>query len=289
MTSRLSVLILSLGLLAMTSFSHPAQAWSRYGHEVTGHLAAAQLDPEAAELVARVLGERSLAEVAAWADEVRPQRRASGPWHYLNAPRGVLQPSDADLNPRQGTVASAVVDHAAKVADPSLSAQQRREALKFLVHFVGDLHNPLHVAYGDDRGGNDFGVRYGGQTLNLHRYWDHDIFAPAMATLSSLEYAEFLLNRFTDAQRAAWAADPDVRNWVTDGRRYLFAGLYPVERQDVGNGEAIAVLDEAYREVWLPVAERQLARAGARLAAILNAIARDGASPLMPLGSSPAD
>jgi hypothetical protein len=279
----LVALWMAAGLLLI---SVDASAWSRYGHEVTGHLAAAELSPEAAAMVDELLNGRSLGEVAAWADDVRPQRRATAPWHYLNAPRGVLRPSDDELNLPQGTVASAIVDHAEQLADRSLPVSQRREALKFLVHFVGDLHNPLHVAYGDDRGGNDFPVRYGGRTLSLHRYWDHDIFAPAIAALPSLDYARFLLNRFTPAERSRWSAQQDVRDWVSEGRGYLFAGLYPPLRHDLDDGEPMAVVDETYREVWLPVAERQLARAGARIAAVLNAIAAEDRSPLVSLSTS---
>lgn len=281
-----SALTICLTATLMLTISLDAAAWSRYGHEVTGHLAAAELTPEAAAMVDALLDGRSLAEIAAWADEVRPQRRASAPWHYLNAPRGVLRPADSELTLPQGTVASAVVDHAAQLADQTLSSTQRREALKFLVHFIGDLHNPLHVAYGDDRGGNDFPVLYGGRTLSLHRYWDNDIFAPAIAALPSLDYARFLLNRFTPAERARWGNDSDVRNWVSEGRGYLFAGLYPQPRHDLDDQEPIPVVDETYREVWLPVAERQLARAGARTAAVLNAIAASNQSPLTPLSTT---
>ncbi|MFP4208980.1 MAG: S1/P1 nuclease [Wenzhouxiangella sp.] len=270
----------------------PALAWSRFAHEVVGELAEADLSPPARMAVQDLLEGESLAAVGSWADQVRPDRAETAPLHYVNGPLDVLVPLQADFDLPQGNVYSAVLGYAEILADVEQPRAQRTEALKFLVHFLADLHQPLHSGFAEDRGANDVPVVYRGEVINLHRYWDHQIFAEVQARFDSREFAAVLGARHGDHERRAWAAI-GPREWVVEARQLIFSGLYPRARRDAlqqvpateipdGVAGPIAVLDGSYRLVWQPVAELQLARAGARLAAALNVIFESGQSPFEP-------
>ncbi len=281
---RCRCLVGSLWLALLLGWSEDGLAWSSFGHEVVGHVAEHELSPAAREAVAELLEGRTLAEVGAWADEVRPDRPDTAPLHYVNGPTDVLRPTDEDFNLEQGNVYSAVLGYAGQLADPDRSQTERMEALKFLVHFIGDLHQPLHAGFAEDRGGNDLAVFYDGEVINLHRYWDHQILEPWEVAFDSERFARDLLGQFPDQQRQVWMAEDDPREWVVEARSYLFAGLYPFLRGDIAAeaGAAMPVLDEAYQFVWRPVADRQLARAGVRLGQTLNVIFDQGESPFKP-------
>ena len=271
------VLALGCGLALCLFMPLNAAAWSGYGHEVVSHLATYHLSPEAKRAVDELLEGETLPDIGSWADQVRNDRPATAPFHYVNGPRDRLVPRESDFSLPEGSVYAAVLGYAEQVVDDSMSRSERAEALKFLVHFIGDLHQPLHAGFGDDRGGNDFPVLLDGEMSNLHRYWDHDILAPYLNDYSAAEFAAILHHGHRDDGNSR---SMDPRDWVVEARRYVFAGLYPVPRRDppVERGE-VAVLDDAYRDVWLPVAERQLVRAGRRVAATLNAIFEHGESP----------
>lgn len=268
--------------------SAQALAWSRYGHETVGYLAEKDLTPAARMAVSDLLEGRTLAEVGSWADQVRPERPETFPLHFVNGPIDDVVPSDADLNLPQGTVYTAVLGYSGILADSDQAREDRVEALKFLVHFLADLHQPLHSGFLEDRGGNDEPVIYRGEITNLHRYWDNDIFAARQSGFDSRELSAVLRSQYGQHERRAWAMS-SPREWVIEARELIFSGLYPRRRSGVpaavsapGLDEPIAVMDESYRLVWQPVAELQLARAGARLAATLNAIFESGQSPFEP-------
>jgi len=254
--------------------------WSRYAHETSGHLAEIHLSAEAQTAVEALLGDDSLGEVAAWADRVRGDRRDTAPYHYVNGPRDQLRPSHDDLHLPQGTAYTAVLKYQQALSDDNLPRQTRIEALKFLVHFVGDIHQPLHTGFADDRGGNDFEVIYRDEPYNLHRYWDLNVIEPRLDRFSAREYADHLNRSYSDAQKALWITQTDPKPWVTEARRYIFAGLYPVPRHGEHEGgqqrtTPVPIMDETYRDVWMPAAELQLARSGLRLAGILNEVFAD--------------
>lgn len=277
-------LLVSASLLALVLFQFcavPAHAWSRFGHEVAGHLASYELTAAARSGVTELLGEETLASIGSWADEVRRDRPETAPMHFLNGPVDVLVPTEEDFAIAQGNVYSAILGYSQLVVDESLSRTERAEALKFLVHFVADLHQPLHVGFLQDRGANDVPVLYRGEIINLHRYWDNEIFDGPRERFDSRAYAAILMARFGDHERGAWTGVSNPRDWVIEARRLIFNGIYPRPRSDAATtGHAlIPVIDDSYAEVWLPVAERQLARTGARLAWTLNQLFESGESP----------
>lgn len=276
----------ALGLLALTliCLAPNALGWGRFGHEVTGHLAMYELTPTALAAVEELLEGESLARATVWADEVRPDRPVTAPFHYINGPVNQLEPTQANFNLAQGNVHSAILGYAEILADLTREPGERREALKFLIHFIGDLHQPLHAGFAEDRGGNDIPVIHKGELSNLHRYWDTLILEPYSQRYSSAEYAAILFERYSSDERQRWASSKDPRDWVLESRSWIFAGLYPPPRTDQADiiEGPIGVVDESYRQVWQPVAEKQLARSGSRMARALNLIFVSGSSPFPP-------
>ena len=152
----LSVVVLAAAGLFATA------GWGPTGHRTIADIAQARLTPEATKAVGDLLGGRSLAEVSTWADEIRGNKAYDyiKPWHYVNiqvGAEGFIRERDC---PREGCVVSAIEQNIATLKDPAATKEKKEEALKLLVHFVGDLHQPLHTGYGRDRGGNDIQVLF---------------------------------------------------------------------------------------------------------------------------------
>ncbi|MGY6631969.1 MAG: S1/P1 nuclease [Wenzhouxiangella sp.] len=285
---RVGTLVACLTLMPVS----PAQAWGRYGHAVTGHVAEAHLSPASREAVAELLDGRSLAEVASWADEVRPDWPETAPFHFINGPMDALEPTNAHWHLPRGNVHSAILAYAEVLANQDHAARNRREALKFLVHFIGDLHQPLHAGFAEDRGGNNAVILHRGEVSNLHRYWDVGILDTHASRYDARQLAAVLQDRYRHELAELLEPALDSRQWVRETRGYLFSGLYPLARSDherEGIDQPILIIDETYESVWLPVAERQLLRAGLRLAASLNALFDAGQSPFEPARISPPE
>ena len=248
--------LLILGVLA---FSAGAQAWSVFGHEHIAELAERQLEPRTrAAALALLEGEAdSLAAVAGWADQMRDESgyEWATPLHFVNFPRGRCEYLASRDCPGGACVVGAVERFAAELGDQALPRAQRVEALKFLVHYVGDLHQPLHCGFGHDKGGNTFQVNIDGQGSNLHRVWDYSL--PER------------LGADGPARLAALSAEPlpapgplQPARWAEESCRIVQAeGFYPTRRR----------LGEAYFQHHLPTARAQMRLAAARLAAVLEA------------------
>jgi nuclease S1 len=248
----------ALLLVLLLCLADPAAAWSARGHRLVAALAEAELSAGARDAALALLqpdGDASLAAVAAWADTVRdqPEWRWTAPLHYVN-----LSPScgyDAARNCRDGACIVAAVDRfAAELADPALPRARRAEALKFLVHMVGDLHQPLHAGFAHDRGGNTFQVNFEGQGSNLHAIWDRTLLAHGGET----EPAQQARLQSRPLPRAG-ALDPE--RWARQSCRLIARhALYPPRH----------VIGTDYIDRHRPLAEAQLRLAAARLAAVLE-------------------
>ncbi|MEO7199296.1 MAG: S1/P1 nuclease [Dokdonella sp.] len=239
--------------------SPAATAWGFHGHRVVAELADVQLNRNARQEVARLLGAASLADVAPWADQLRndPQQRelgrATARLHYLNFADGSCQYS-AKRDCAGGKCVVAAIDHyAAILGDRSRSDADRAEALRFVVHFVGDVHQPLHASPRDDKGGNTYQVNLNGKGSNLHAVWDTRILASRKlgwrAHARTLAGSNLAAGSMRPAQ---WAEESCAI--VRDG------AIYP-------SGH---VIDDNYLRRMRPRAEQRLQLAGARLAVLLN-------------------
>jgi hypothetical protein len=257
-----------LMLLAALQSAAPAWAWGRTGHRVIAKLAERHLTDRAkAEIKALLEPGESLADASTWADEVRGRMRHTAPWHYVDIPLDEPRYDDrfAGDEPSKGYIVPKIRELRLVLADRSRPIEERRQALRFLVHFVEDLHMPLHVGENHDKGGNDLQVRWFDRGSNLHRVWDSGIIDHAgrgedgwLADLIAID---------TDQARAE-AQKGSVEDWATES--FLAARE---AYQDPGTGQPMkpgAKLGDAYQERSLPVAKQRLYRAGARLTWVLN-------------------
>ena len=238
----------------------PVAAWSGPGHELVAQLAEAQLHPQTRAAALALLheeGHDSLADVARWADEVRdqPSYAWSRPLHFVNLSRRDCAYDPATHCPGGECVIGAVDRFGAELADPALPVAKRREALKFLVHFVGDIHQPLHAGHAHDKGGNTFQVNVDGEGSNLHRVWDYHLLASS--GLSPTEHVAAL-----SATALPPAGDGGAAAWADESCRIVLEeGFYPSRRR----------LAQSYLDHWRPVAEQRVRLAAVRLAAMLEA------------------
>lgn len=245
----------------------PAMAWGRTGHRLIAQLAEAQLTPQARFAIEQLLAgepDPSLAGVASWADELRGSDpdlgKRSARWHYVNlGENGCRYVRLRDCR-GDDCLVEAIREQTAILADPGKPLQERTQALKFVVHFVGDVHQPLHAGYARDRGGNTVQVNFNGKGSNLHSFWDSGMLASGglsedayLQRLQSLPVAQPTQRRSRALTAAQWAEH--------SCGIVIQAGFYP----------ATAKLDQDYVQTWLPVAEQSLVQAGRHLADVLNA------------------
>lgn len=240
-----------------------SMGWGPEGHIVVAKIAAARLSPSAKTGVRQLLGRHTLESVANYADQIRPKRPATAQWHFVDIPKDA---TDYDANrdcaatPRGDCVIAELARAQNDLKNRTLTKAQRAEALKFIVHFVGDLHQPLHCADNGDRGGNDVKVKFLGKASNLHRVWDSDIINEAH--LAAADYADEL-DSWLDSQDTATAEKGTISAWALESHQ--------LAKDDAYNIPTDGEIDSVYVDANQPVIDQQLAFAGLRLAAILNA------------------
>lgn len=253
-----------LGALAalVMSVSMSAEAYGPTGHRVIAELASRHLTPQATAAVKELLGEEFMAEAANWPDEMRSApdeywRRTANTYHYINLPDGQTY-EESEKNPA-GDALTALAAFTATLKDPSAALEDRQLALRFIIHIVGDLHQPLHAGRAEDWGGNRIDVVWFEEMSNLHKVWDEDLINYKL--LSFTEWVRFLEPKISPEEIVEWQkAQP------TDWVRELIA--MRGEIYDVGN--AIFSYDYVYR--YTPVIKSQLSKGGIRLAGYLNQI-----------------
>lgn len=245
----------------------PARAWGPDGHRVVGELAEQALTPAARKHVKALLKgepEPTLAGVANWPDDIRRDEawRHTGPWHYLNVPDlgcDYQPPRDC---PDGNCVIGAIEAQTRVLADASQPRQKRIEALKFVVHLVGDAHQPMHAGLRSDRGGNDFQINYRGEGWNLHSTWDSLILRQPLQLDGGWQGMSKRLGSSTVAlARNNLPLHTGAREWTLESCALIGSeSLYPSRHK----------ISSRYLNKHRPLAERRLRLAGARLAALLN-------------------
>ncbi len=151
-------------------------SWGVTGHRTIGKIAADHLTPQATAAVRELIGDTTLADISTWPDEVRsqPAYRHTASWHYINLPLG-LSFTDFEAKVKgmtQENVYSALLQQEQILGSTGSTREEKAEALKYIVHFVGDLHQPMHVSREEDKGGNTIQLNYDGNGTNLHALWD---------------------------------------------------------------------------------------------------------------------
>jgi len=261
---------LAIALVLLSLLPARAIAWGSEGHRIIAEIAEQYLEPETVRQVHALLdieNATTLADVANWADQIRPQHRETSPWHFVDIP--IRAPGyDATRDCAGGNCVVVKIDQfIAELRDRTAPPQQRLEALKFVVHFVGDLHQPLHASDNDDRGGNEVRVTFADHRTNLHAVWDAGILAPAVQC-DERGYALDLAHEITPEKITAWQAGSTI-DWGNESHAVAVAAIYGRLPHDAGT------LPASYESAALPIANEQLERAGVRLAFALNRALRE--------------
>lgn len=259
-----------LALAAMCVTLALLGGWGRDGHAIIAEIAWRELSDEAKAEIRALLGEASLPEIASWADVVRRESgyEWSGPLHYVNMPPDAAAYDPVRDLPPEGNVVSAIDRFAAELKDRSLPAKQRGEALMFLVHFVGDLHQPLHGGRAEDRGGNSIELTFYEKSMNLHAVWDYGIFEATTQDPWPVQM-ERLHTEIEPIDRVDWLSTTHTGDLSLTAGRWATESHLLAERYcySVAPGSAIG---EEYAKASLPIAELRLKQAGIRLAAVLE-------------------
>lgn len=236
-----------------------ALGWGQTGHRVVGEIAEQHLSRKARKAVQRILGNESMAMVANWMDDIKSDRSYDymRDWHWVTIPDGSNY-AGAEKNPK-GDVIEAIERMVAALKSDTLSREQQVFCLKVLIHLVGDLHQPLHVGNGEDKGGNSFQVQWFKKGTNLHHVWDESLVDGMLLSYTELAHN---LDRATDAQRAQWTRGT-AADWAQENVAYR-AQIYPKE-------PGVNLAYEYRYEQW-PLVQEQLLKGGIRLAGLLNSI-----------------
>lgn len=257
---RLSALALSFILATMVSAS--AWAWGKTGHRVSGQIANAHLSGDSRNAVQDILGVEDLAEASTWPDFMRSNdddfwRKEASPYHYVTIPKNQTY-AEAGA-PERGDAITALAKFRKVLRDGNATLEDKQLALRFIIHIIGDLHQPMHAGDGTDRGGNDFSMTFFGDLTNLHRVWDTGLIK--QEELSYSELSKWLERRITPEQIKEWSIiDPIV--WAEESAA-IRDTIYPTGDRDEAWGY---VYDN--RETL----RTRLSQSGIRLSAYLNDI-----------------
>lgn len=248
------IILLLVGLAALTQ----SFAWGVTGHRAIGLIAEQHLKAKTRKKISKLLNGQSLAMASTWMDEVRsdPKYDYLTDWHWVTIPTGQTY-DQTEKNPN-GDIIEAILRITKELKQGGLSEIEEAERIKILIHLVGDIHQPLHIGAGEDRGGNDVKVQWFGKNSNLHRVWDSE-----MIDDTRLSYTELALSlnwrsksEMVKTQRAS------VLDWAKESME-LRNKVY--ETGDKG-------LSYEYSFRNLAIVNNRLLDAGLRLAALFNEI-----------------
>jgi hypothetical protein len=249
-----------LGFVLWLLNAAQSQAWGPLGHEIVAEIAAQHLNPTARHQVELLLGDRAgpaMRQWSNWADEERakPHKAATGAWHYINFPRTTCS-YNAERDCARGRCVVAAIARYSKALQHAPSQTKRAEALKWLIHLVGDIHQPLHAGYADDLGGNRAQVRYEGKGTNLHALLDSQLLATR--GLRAVAYAR-ILEQYSSTSPFVQEQNSNAITWASNSC-FLVPTVYPKQ----------ARVDSQYVLNTRELLEKQLVLAGHRLANLLN-------------------
>ena len=292
-------------------------AWGCKGHQTVALIAEKYLTSEAAKMAERLLSESpvdpqlsrycgsavrdAMAEASTWADDVRRERK-NGPWHYIDIPRGAKRGPLEPYCGEQGCVTKAIAEQLVILKDKGAGGTKRAEALRYIIHFVGDLHQPLHATTNADEGGNCVPVKYLRRTPhehnhsfspNLHGLWDTAIPERDMEGADPAEYADTLEEMYA-AEMTRWQkAGTNLDDWAWESHDLAENAAYGALTPKIAIEPHVAVASctddhdigerllrqhitagETYQEEAAKVIERRITQAGLRLAMILNEAAK---------------
>jgi hypothetical protein len=312
--------ILGLIFLVTTQILAPPQscAWGCKGHYIIALIAGKHLNPHARAMATQILDAAQIdpklsryckeaaidvfVDSSTWADDQRSINPSTAGWHFIDIPRGV-PPDDISqyCSEPAGCVTEAITEQLALLRNPNTSPSTRADALRYLIHFIGDIHQPLHTTSNNDRGGNCVPVNFFGRAPveinagkesfqpNLHSIWDIDLIELFAGSRTVPQIADDLDTRFKQEVPAWLSAPLHPASWAWEGHEVAESAVYgflpikiaiekPREVTSCADDDHIAMrmlnlnekLDNDYQKAVTPVVQEQLAKAGVRLAAVLN-------------------
>lgn len=278
-TLRAMAIAAAVGLMAPAR----AQAWGRDGHIIVARIAEQYLTPKARAAIGDLLDGRSIGEsrIANWADLIKgssyyatryPKHRL---WHYVDIDVAVKEEAFAPLKDKDNVVAR--IAYFQKVLVTATESKvNRKEALMFLVHFLGDLHQPLHCCERNkDQGGNLVKIGHfrgeRGNKLNLHAIWDSDLVRKAMGELEADDYAVRRTGEIKAAERQQWLQG-DASKWAWESHQVAVDKAYKfTDGKDLPDDrQPFDLTDDNYVAARVTLIPEQLKKAGVRLARVLN-------------------
>jgi len=234
--------------------------WGSTGHRATGEIAQEYLTKKAKRNIKKLLNGHSLAFVSTYGDDIKSDRKYNkyNPWHYVNFPFGTRY-ENSDKN-EKGDIITAIHTCIDILKSESTSTAEKAFHLKLLIHFMGDLHQPLHIGLADDRGGNDFQVRWFNEGTNLHSVWDSK-----MIDYYNMSYTELAENKdcLSDTE-IEQIKKGSLMDWVYESRT-LCENIY-------ANTTIGEELGYQYVYKYIDIVRMQLEKGGIRLAVVLNEI-----------------
>jgi len=268
------IVLATLACFALLGYSSHSFAWGRDGHTAIGILAVNQLQPDALhelESIIRPLSKEAMTKECNWPDVIREDEEYawSAPLHYVNVPRGVDtydQTRDCPLHPghlehperpSKRCVTEAIKHYATGLGNRQASNDERRQAFAWLCHLVADLHQPLHAGFKDDRGGNNIDVKYKGEKMNLHRFWDSGLINEQAG---NWQYLVGQTGPFPTVQADSNWSPEMVNDWTSESHQLAERAAYPSKKKIKASFE---------EQSWEHI-QRQIELAASRLALIIN-------------------
>ena len=268
-----------------------AVAWGTLGHQTVAWIAQSLISSDTASYVQKALDSTAsdyMANISTWADTYRYSDNGgwSTPLHYIDANDSPPGECDVEFNRdcgELGCVVSAIVNYTKIVMDSGSAHAERIDAMRFLIHFIGDIHQPLHVE-NIERGGNGINITFGNENTNLHHIWDTGIVEKLAAGADAEEWSQNITTAIDDGdlgEASAWSqgislndTEGTVMGWANDANDYVCTDILPDGVDAVEAGDLSGTYFDAHGEV----ARLQIAKAGYRLAKYLDLIATGGSS-----------
>lgn len=281
---------ISLTLLFIISIIISAFSWGANGHRITGEIGQRHLNEEARTAISKYLGSFCFAQISTWPDEVRADKTWGfiTTWHYISVDEDETLASVLNRDHKAGKIGDVVeaIDFFTAVlagdkekrtlfetmmsdnnATPLLGSTDAT-ALSLLIHFIGDVHQPLHVGRSYDLGGNRISCLWFNERSNLHKVWDSELIE--QKKLSFTEYSDFINHQITEQKVKSWQ-DHDLATWANESidlRKQIYASAY--KKMDYDSG--LPSLSYDYIFMNTPIIDERLSKGGVRLAGILNKI-----------------
>jgi hypothetical protein len=251
-----------LALLVLSISSSQLYAWGHDGHTTVGLLAIERLDEGSRNQLQEIMGsldQEIMSEACNWPDEIRETDEWSWtyPLHYINIPRGDFKYQKFRDCPNGKCATEAIKTYAAELGDATNSVEKRQQAFAWVCHLTGDLHQPLHAGFADDRGGNDFEVVYRGENTNLHSVWDSKIVGQHTTSIQDLKLQVATAPRLI--LKEGVSADL-INDWTNESHELAKTQIYPTSAKISHDYEARS---------WVMIRKR-INIAASRLAVIIN-------------------